>query len=57
MEREDSGPERRPGDCRQVPVIARQPEGWTTPRVQRFGPGVTREGPFAFVEKGTKSQE
>ena len=25
--------------------------------VQRFGPGMPKEGPFAFVEKGTESQE
>lgn len=57
MEREDFEPERRPGHGRQAPVIAGEPECQTTPWVQRFGPGMPREGPFAFVEKGTESQE
>lgn len=57
MEREDFGPERRPGHRRQAPVFAGEPECRTTPWAQRSGPGMPREGPFAFVEKGTESQE
>ena len=52
MEREDFGPERRPGHCRQAPVIAGEPECRTTPGCRDLGQGCQKRGPLPLLKRG-----